>query len=234
MANSYYSISITTTIADIKAALQDKYGSGNVTVYYESTSYLIFACAALSNKVIKTYKLNAGVSFSYGDAWSSGATITNEVVFLSSGSSGTLTTVHLVLGDNLFYMCCEADYDGVALIGKLSNNSCICVGFSAISGPSYSKGRNTTNGTDLFIGTLSDGFTDSAGKLYKQYPSFITSGGAVEENADGSLAYLSGLYNISYSAGSTSIKGANYLISRSNLYMWDAGTHLRTSIFAEW
>lgn len=234
MANAYYSIGTSTTIADIKSALQTQYGSGNVTIYYETSSYLIFFCSTIADKVIKIY-VSGTPRFYYGDAYSSGTALTNEVAF--AGYSTTATAIHLVLGDSFFYMCWLGSYSGIAVIGKLTNDSYICLGLNSASATaSNSKGRDTTNSLDIVPITIGGGFVNSSGKLYKQPVIFVKADGSVEEQTDGNIAGISGLYSISYytGGGSVLVKNDSYLISPCDLYMSDVKKYLQTGFFAEW
>ena len=146
MANSYYSLSITAPMADLKAALINKYGSGGITVYYETASYLIVSVPAISDKVLKFAQTR--MALYYGDAWSSGSTITNAVLFSGYDSSGTnATELHLVLGDNLLLLCTleSSLVSRTNIIGKMTNNKYVCIGMIGNSNSSYTvyhKGKN--------------------------------------------------------------------------------------------
>jgi len=238
MANSYYTISITAPIPDIKAALIDKYGSGGVTVHYETTTCLIVSVLAISNKVLK-FSGTRTATF-YGDDWTSGTTITNPVQFSGYDSSGSNNTeMHLVLGDNVFFLCTlEASYNSrIAIIGKMTNDKYICIGMVGTSNSSYTtyhKGKNTTDNVDVTIPTYGNTFYSNTGKLYKQEIIIKRADGSVETKTDGSLATLVGLYNVSHVTSQTTLlKGANYLMSSINQYMSDAIMYLRTCLMAE-
>jgi len=239
MANKYYSIGLTTPMADIKAALQDKYGSGNVTVYYETTAYLIVGCTAISDKVIKFnwYNSSALLLF-YGDAWTSGSTITNQVQF-AGYSGGTTSEIHLVLGSNMFFLNLLSSYINsmTAVIAKMSNNDYICIGLVGVNGSSYYatfKGRNTTDAVDVKPDSFAVKFASNTGKLYKQDVRIIKTDGTLEANGDGSFATIPDLYNISHSLSQALlIKASNYIMSPTTLYMADGNYYIRTSLFAE-
>jgi len=235
--NAYFSIGTTTPIAEIKTALQTQYGSENVTVHYESTAYLIFSCTYISEKVIKIL-WSTTIRCYYGDAYSSGATITNEVQFLGY-PTGTASVIHLVLGDSFFYLVflSSSTNSGVAIIAKLTNNNYVCVGFLGSSSYAiYTRGRDTTDSEDIVISTLDKGFVNSLSKLYKQPLIFVKASGIIEETSGGELATISGLYNVSYTTGSAAVlvKGTNYLMSPCRLYMSDSQTYVNTCLFAEW
>ena len=238
MANSYYSISTSSPLADIKTALQNKYGSSNVTVHYESASYLIISCAAISDKVIKFYLYTtARILTYYGDAWTSGSTITNEVQFSGYTNGGAATEIHLVLGTNFFFMCSllSTVLSIVTVIAKMSNNDYVCMSFIG-GGSSYSgtsRAKNTTDGADITICTFDRKFSSSTGKLYMQNTIIIKANGAAETNTDGILAHIPDLYNVSHSlSSSTLLKGSNYLMSPTGLYLVDGLAYVRTCLFA--
>lgn len=238
MANAYFSIGTTTPIADIKSALQTQYGGGNVTVHYETTAYLIFSCSAIADKVIKMEWAAGYLQSYYGDAWTSGSTITNQVQF-AGFYTGTTSVIHLVLGDAFFFLNLLASTinSSIAIIAKMTNNNYVCLGLIGYSGyATYTKGRDTTAGADIFPVTLERGFTSATSKLYKQPLILVKTSGLVEEETDGDIAAIPGLYTASYSTGSVStlIKAANYLLSTCNMFLSDGVTYLRTCIFAEW
>mgnify|MGYP000850270049 CR=1 FL=1 len=235
MANTYYSISLTAPIADIKAALIAKY-SGGVTTYYTDANNWIFSCPAISDKVLKIY-FSSGLCFYYGDAWTSGSTITNSVQF-AGYNVGTTSIIHLVLGTNLFYMCYlqTTILSGVVVIAKMSNNNYICLGLSGTnqSYNTYCRGRDTTSAVDIVPISLSSAFMGTSNKLYKQSLLVLKLDGTVEVNSDGSLASIVDLYSISYiTSTSTLLKSTSYLMSSAPMYMSDGKVYLLTSLFAE-
>jgi|GEM_PF-7030537 len=238
MANTYYSVNTSTPIADVSAALTDKYGAG-VTIHYETANYLVFTCAAITNKVIKLYYYSGSwFGFFYGDAWTSGTTITNQVQFGGYGS-GTATAIHLVLGTSFFFLCylmSNTPYSGVVIIGELTNGNHVAVGLmgDATYAGYYCKARDTVTGIDLRLITISHTLCDTTNKLYKQPVILATAAGVAEMNGN-SFATISGLYNISYrTSNNTLIKGPNSLMSPSLLFANDSVQLLQTCLFAEW
>jgi hypothetical protein len=247
MTNKYYSIGVTTPIANIEAALIDKYGTYNVStnptgalIHYSAAAGMVFSCSLLSNKVIKVLWSSSNLMHSYGDAWTSGTTITNEVTFGGTSTAGTASAVHLILGDYTYFM----NYLGstinsrVILIGKMTNDDygALCLIGSATSTYYVSAlGRNTTDNTAMRPSCWENPFTAADGKLYRQRPALYTYGGVgVELNSDGSLAFFQDVYNASYNnVVTTLVLGATFLLSTGNMYM-DGGTlHLRTCLLME-
>lgn len=238
MANTYYALSTSTTMADIKAALTDKYGAG-IMYHYDASGYLIFSCASITNKVIKLYWASARLRAYYGDAYSSGSTITSEVQF-AGGNTGTTSELHLVLGDNLLFITLlSSTLNSVNIvIGKLDNNDYAVFGTMGYVNATYtanSIGKNTTDNVDLKPIAWEAKFGIGGGKLTKQKLILLRGDGAIEENTDGSVASFQGLFNASHTTSVTSlIKGANYLLSPTNQYMSDFVERMRTCILAEW
>lgn len=233
MSNSYHSINLATALADIKSALDAKH---SVTTHVISTTNFIFSCSALSNKVIKLTFSSSRIEVYYGDAYTSGTTITNQVQF-SGMSSGTATEINLVLGDETFLLCA---YQGTAIrgilivIGKLSNGKYALGGGVGGSSTSYNgncRWVNTTDGVGLFPSVFSAAFGSASGKLYSQPLILARADGAVELNGDGSLASFQDISNASAAPGdSMTVLGTGYLLSPAPVYY--NGIQIQTSILA--
>jgi hypothetical protein len=237
MANVYTALSASDTcFAGLKTALQSKYGSVNVTVHYETTGALIFSCAAISNKVIKLIKATttAGtVAAYYGDAWTSGTTITNQVSILAAPSNSYLSTIDLVLGDNFMLIVCvstNASYNHMIIFGKLTNDSFVALGYGSNATGSPGVCYLTTGVTVEMI-PFQRGFNDASSKLYKQPVMFVASTGILLVNGDGTAASFSGLYNVSQMLGTGGrLVGSNSFITPSTYTV----PSLNTSLLAEW
>ncbi len=186
-------------VSDLSAALVDYYDDG-VTIHYAQSGYVIFSCPAVSSKVIRGYY--AQLAFSYGDAWTSGSSITNAVTFHSQNS----TIFRFVLGDSFIWG--QGTYSGVDypfLIGKTVGGSSLIMG-------SY-RCVNVTSGNNtkpiLFGTSFKDGAT---GKLYKQPVYFAEFSGALLMN--GTVPdTVPGVYAISYPRQRQSLIRQSYLIS---------------------
>lgn len=238
MANKGYIISISTNaLSDIGNALIDKYGVG-VTIYYQTTAYLIFGCPAISNKVIRIYYVSGKFTFNYGDAWTSTTTITNARS-LQGNADGICTQIQLVLGDTFFLLNALAgSYTCFVIIGKLTNNNYIAIGltsFTNVNSYGLCFGKNTSNDTDIMIVTLDKDFTGVDGKLYRQNLIIKKLNGGVEINADGSLATIDGLFSISAVTGINSmLVTSNSIFTSTNLVMNSNIRMLTTCLYAEW
>ncbi len=237
MANSYYSISVTnTTIAEIKNALESKYGAG-IIVHFQDSNNIIFSCTALSNKVQRIYYSYNRLFFYYGDAWTSGATITNQNPW-AGYNHGACEYIDMILGDNTFFICANqgSALKGILIImGKLTNDKYAL--FSAVASTYYASSylaKNTIDNVDLFPICFSEGFAAANGKLYKQPLILQRLDGKVEINNDGSIASFRDIYNCSHALPNTdSLVGTNYLMSAANIYTGPGMKQLYTSMIAE-
>jgi hypothetical protein len=247
MTNKYYSIGVTTPIANIDAALIDKYGTYNVStnptgalIHYSAAAGMVFSCTRLSNKVIKVLWSASCLLHSYGDAWTSGTTITNEVVFNSTNTTGSSTEIHLVLGDYTYLVALlqGTHISRLSLVGKMTNDDYGVLGLDGSSSTTYNTGcigRNTTDNTAMRPSCWEMPFTAADGKLYKQVPALYVHGGiGLELNSDGSFAFFQDVYNASYNnTASTLVLGATFLLTTGNMYMDGATLHLRTCLLME-
>ena len=129
MANSHVSISCAydQCQADIATALTNKYSEG-VTIHYKTINDLIFSCDAISSKVIRIRVAgrSSTISAYYGDAWTSGTTITNAVTFLTTVSSlGVPASMNMVLGTSFILLNCLTTNEGtrseLIIVGKATN-----------------------------------------------------------------------------------------------------------------
>lgn len=238
MANTYYSISISDAIVQLKTALISKYGAG-VTVHFQDTTNLVLSCSAISNKVLKFTYITSRLLAYYGDAWTSGATITNPIQWGGYNSS-TTTYINLILGDNTLIISFNQGTTincGLFLIGKLTNDKYAVLGMFGTSTFAYLTnclGRNITDTIDFHPVTFSGPFASSSGKLYKQPVILQRSDGKVEINGDGSIASFRDVFNCSHALpNTTDMVGTNFLITPASMYMVN-GKMLYTSLLAEY
>jgi hypothetical protein len=247
MTNKYYSIGVATPIANIDAALIDKYGAYHETtnptgalIHYSAAAGMVFSCSRLSNKVIKVLWSASCLLHSYGDAWTSGTTITNEIAFTSTSTVGTSSEIHLILGDYTYLvnLLQGTQISRLALIGKMTNDDYGVLGLSGVNNSTYYAnciGRNTTTGAAMRPSTWDIPFTGADGKLYRQRPAMYAHGGiGVQVNSDGSFAFFQDVYNASYSnAANILVLGATFLLTTGNMYMDGGALHLRTCLLME-
>jgi hypothetical protein len=155
-------------LIDISAAIADYYGAGNYTIHYQDSANLIFSIPAISNKVIKI--TTAVPTFYFGDAWTSGTTITNQVKVSSFSFdwSSYREGMCLVLSSNYFLLC---PTNGIVCYGILTNNA--HVAFAATTLEAESTCYNLDDGTNIYplttstSRTLSHIRTSDTGKILK-------------------------------------------------------------------
>lgn len=240
MANTYYSITpetSTVTIAEIAAALQDKYGAG-VTIHYTNADNVIFSCPAVSDKVIRLYS-NYGLNCYYGDAWTSGTTITNSVKICGYSVSSSNISLNMVLGPNtIFFSAIRSPISTgggtVLIIGKLSNDDFAILSALGNTSSYYSSylSYNTTKSLSLYPKGFQTDFAMADGKLYKQPIILKRADGSVEQNADGTIASFIDVFTVSYQVGLTAeVVAANYVMSASPLW-YNGKSTIETSIMA--
>lgn len=187
-----------TIVAQVAAALADYYGAG-VTVHYTSATVIVFSCAAISDKVIKMELVSAEFKLYYGDAWTSGTTITNQVT-IQLASNGTATTdCYLLLYTTYLCFVDTNTNDGTWwLIAKTSNNRFVCLSFTISTVGSYSGWRYgyTTDGNRVYLFPLSINIEikHPTGYLLK-FPIMLHDGnGHLCLNSDGSAETIADIY----------------------------------------
>lgn len=250
MANSYTSLLRASFGTDASTALTAKYGAG-VTVYFADALNVVFSCSAVCDKVLKLSILDVyydaddyydALSCYYGDAWTSGDTITNPVRFSgdSLGVTSTInimsriTTVDLVLGDYFIWLdSIGGNIKQASLIGALTNGKYICKGLN-------SRGVLTGLYLTYCNGVLTDGTTNysiiSGDKAFNDDGYFVTSPVwfydadtfAILKNGDGTPATITGLYNVAYK---TYIVNASFYCSNINYWDTFGSGVLATSLF---
>lgn len=190
---------------DVAAALTDYYGAG-VTVHYAESGYAIFTCPQVSSKVIRLYH---SYNHRYGDAWTSGSSITNAVQFCYSTGAATSC---LVLGDSFIWGQYTARSGSLFLIGKTVGGSSLIFG----SGSSNTKCINVTTGQDTKPILLGAAFKDgTTGRLYRQPVYFANFTG--ELLIDGSsYDYIPGIYAISHPRQTIALIRQSFLISEAD------------------
>lgn len=201
MANTYLSLTLGAAWnTDLQTAINNKYGAGNITWHYVSSTTIIFSCSILSTKVIKLQRAttSSSIILSYGDAWTTGTTVTNEVI-INKGGGTLLTALHIIFGDAFlcFFNAHSGTYPGSGFIGKLTSGEAIAFG-TGISASYDGVGFNITTGAAIIPITFDKDFTTGTGLLYKQDMMFKTTAGILLQNSDGTPAKLTGVENVSY------------------------------------
>jgi hypothetical protein len=237
MAASYTSIGTATPIANIATALAAK---GLIsTNHYQNTEYLIIS-TPICSKVIKIRWASSRIIMSYGDAYTSGSTITNEVAFCGNGA-GTVVGIHLVADTTFFALVTEtgagASYT-IGYVGALTNGDQLVFGLNSTSTAAYYASclnRNLTDGVDLLPITWPRGFSNAGTLLAQPLLWYNTANKFLELNS-GNLAGTVGVRNVSFIAGATQvIVGVNSLITPGVMYSATAaGQATYSSLLLEW
>ncbi|PKP53809.1 MAG: hypothetical protein CVT92_02435 [Bacteroidetes bacterium HGW-Bacteroidetes-1] len=158
----------------IANAIADYYGAGNYTIHYTDATNVIFSVPAIFDKVmrIQLTDLNSWIYAYYGNAWTSGTTITNQVLF----SNGNLNAIinsnsYLILGDTFFQLFTGSNPFGTILYGKLTNNTFAC--FSARTHQDYCDGMTpytTVDNTRIYVYSMASkkaNILSASGKILK-------------------------------------------------------------------
>jgi hypothetical protein len=252
MAIQFIEIQRATFIDSIESALISKYGAG-ITIHYKDANNIIFSCPGVLDKVIRIFRnyviYSAGskeidkLMCYYGDAWTSGTTITNAKQFsgdaLSDGyyyGMSLITTADLVLGDDFIYISINSPVPQMAIMGKLTNGKFITIGFTSrtvVSGanppaPNVNSHGYMTDGTvgEVELVVMSNVCNDN-GKFVIM-PLLFTLAGALILNADGTYATITGMYNAARKARAFAL---TFYCSGNNYYSATSNLQLTTSIF---
>jgi len=247
LANSHVSISCAydQCQADIATALTNKYSEG-VTIHYKTINDLIFSCDAISSKVIRIRVAgrSSTISAYYGDAWTSGTTITNAVTFLTTVSSlGVPASMNMVLGTSFILLNCLTTNEGtrseLIIVGKATNGDSLVFGLTgrAIASAIVNNiCKDITSGINIKIVDFSASFCGVSNYLYK-VPLLIadSSSGPLILNTDGSPAGIDDLYMSSYGGVQTGmVLGSNSLLTTCLMYDSATVVRLKTALIAEW
>lgn len=209
MAN-YYALSTATFARDFHAALLDYYGVDGVTIVSLSDTSIEFECPAICDKTLKFTKTEAGFN-----AYCNGAHFSSAYgINIASGYNLVLSDAFALI-DTL-----SGQYRNSAMVAKLTSGRFVCTGGTVNTAASSYRVNNKCLFTDTMvlrpIRLLAPYSTNSVsgGKLCL-FPSYLADDTEVELNADGTFAYIPGLY-LTCTAG-TPVVGGNYYLSQSGL-----------------
>lgn len=232
MVNTRYPITITSGtafITDIKNALVAYYGDG-VTIHYQSSSNLVFSCPQISSKVIRidAFTSNSAVTMHYGDSWTSGTTIVNQVTFsgnYSWGDNPNISSTEIVLGDNFFLYNLTSGHPyiqaKVVLVAKSSAGDSLVFSYvkSTDGNVHLSElSKNVTKNSTItdFI-TFGAPFKSPLGSIYK-LPSHFYGSAGVFEISEGVPDFIPNIFISSLSPGKMPYIMGVCFISSSTLY----------------
>lgn len=186
-----YNLPASGKLAAIVAALREYYGEG-ITIYGSSSSELVFAIPSISTKVIRIY--GTGQYLAFGDAWTTGTSITGNVVTAvahnraGSGVAGTL----LLHDTGLMYTYTDS-YNFQTCLFKLSNGSAIAGGTTSYNYTADYQGERWYRLDDL-LEIINIPFTLPSNVIYPTggivtWPmTFMTTSGVAILNVDGTFA----------------------------------------------
>ena len=176
----------TASVNSIESALISA-GIRTATLYKDANN-LIFTTPR-SNKVIRIYT-NAGFIFYFGDAWTSGVTITNQQTF-SQGLVAQTNAMMIVTPNAIHFTytganptdiqtCFIATLDD-SVVNSPANMPYLVGGFGTLGGSSYTKAQfwDTTNRLQLYpVNAPRMNFTDKNGNYVKSdcYLYYATTG----------------------------------------------------------
>lgn len=215
-----------TPITTLKAALTAK--SLITATLYEDADCLIIS-TPLTSKVFKL-KIAASVFImSYGDAWTSAETVTNEIIFCQR-NTGTISSLYLIAETAWIFLAMESStqlYCGY--LGAMDNGDIIAVGFASSTNTSFNTNciaRNITAGTGMFPVTFFgySTFKTPSGYLVKM-PLMWFNQATKEIIMNGANpAQTLGLYVSSWSGGAlVSDLGTSYYLTSSMLSQYYGG-----------
>ncbi len=228
---------IITSVADIAAALTDKYGAG-VTIHHSTTDGIIFSCAAISNKVIFITNY-VHLYTRYGDAFDGSTNVTNPIDFGGDNYYSIPTQKLLLLADNSLLMYnnkpADANAGKLLIVSKLSNDNYIHLGATSYGGYSGGcKGYITPGNIDCNIVVPNGSILGGGGELYKTkiYVSSLLN--VAQLNIDGSLAYLLDI-EVSYSQYFEPVVTSEYVLAGvpKNLYVRSLDYSIKNNLLVE-
>jgi hypothetical protein len=151
--------------ASILAAIDD---AGILTTNHYNTSNDLIVTTTRSNKVIKFNVASIRPSVYYGDAYTSGTTITNQVVLVTA-TSATIDEAYLIVTGTLMALVWRFTSDAyfIVFFGKSGS---VSEEYLALSWGSTSVAgvlKDTTNDTDVHILSVASPAISPDGKYYE-------------------------------------------------------------------
>ena len=250
MAGTYYDIGVVTPIANIAAALTDKYGvyndPANLNGYREhdnSAEYLLFECAAIAgNRFIRLRWHSETLEHQWGTGRSAENTLTSPIEFCGAYTVGSsFTRLDLVLHDDSYFICSEGGSRAgarVAIIGELSNGEYGIFGANTSSvGHSYSGSNyhiyNITTNTMLDAPNFFNGdMYTSADKIMQQNIALVDCGTRriLLDGMEDPIVF-NNIVNVGHNASlDTIVLGTNFLISGGRL-IWNTNPVVLASYY---
>lgn len=222
----YYPLNYQTFAADLKAALEDYYGSG-VTVTKAEDRNITFICPAIFDKPVRITAYQPSDSFAtialscfvYSDeSLASSVTVDSG----SSYATGTFYGINLVLAKK--FMLIQTGYSDTRyahsiLVARATNGRSFVV--SGFNNESNNSARclfaDKMQLTQIRFNMQTTGNAFTVGNRYLLKPTFFGENYELELNEDGTLAFVDGLYSCGRYVTGQPIVGDNYYLSVSGI-----------------
>lgn len=222
-----------TRIDGIEDALNDKFLI--TTTLYKSSNCLIFSTPLITKVIkIKLSGTNADINISYGDAWTSGETITNSVQFVSSADHSNLNYMQVVADSEYFVILTHtvSPVGVIAYVGALNNGDKILFGFCVKNYGGNSCVNITKNTQMLPISLYTDNnVIDGSGNFYTM-PLMWSASGLMQLNGSVPAETLGLKVSSVYSLANT-LNGDGYVLSPAPMYMSGA-QRIKSSLLIEY
>lgn len=170
MAATYYNLNIGSTsllLENIELVLDSK--GLRTSTLFKDASNLVFT-TPLTNKIIKFTVNSLNFRAYYGDAWTSGANITNQIIFSLQGDKSA--SISIVIDDAFFAIVVVHPtnaQNNITYVGVLDNGDVIIFGTTASpSTGNYNSciAMNLTTNERILPLTYNFGFTDLNLNIY--------------------------------------------------------------------
>jgi len=227
MATSFLTYGNTNFIANFKAALMTK--NLITTVHFENSEFLVFT-SSLSSKVFRVqflHSLDTYITVSIGDAYSSGADVTNQVMILEAATSTdtNIKAVDYFLDVDKFIFVCQT-VDGQQncffYAGKMDSGDTLVFGLGPYNTANNRARRLTDNAVliPLFISTNGTSMIDASGNLFTFPLIFADSTGRILMNNTNPAKVDGVSLSTSTLCGKTNVyNGVGYYLTPSIMYM---------------
>lgn len=155
---------ISTATADSSLALENAFKASGIWVstQYRTVNTWLICTLSCSNKIIK---IDTSIfAWYFGDAWTSGSTITNQKTILTGGGGKPSRSLLYVTPD---YVVAFADTSMCAIFGKLANGKQFVGSLATNSGWCNPFYNTTDNNSNYFpVNTFQDTVIDKNGNYY--------------------------------------------------------------------
>lgn len=166
--------------------------AGIITTNHYDTSENLIVTTTRSNKVIRFLTTTIRLVVYYGDAYTSGTTITNQVTLNASFSATTDEAKLIVTADLLAigYRSTGNQYTQV-IFSKTNNVSPEYIVFSCSNNNTTSVHRDTTNNDDIHLMSFASPIVSSGGYYYLADIPVVSSDGGILSTGISEVKYLS-------------------------------------------